>query len=294
MDGCRAQGHGKCPDIEGLLHIVDATGSTNDDVLALAEEGAPEGTAVCARRQRTGRGRRGHSWVSPQGGLYLSVLLSPSVDGRMSSGLPAAVALAALDALQELGAEHILLKWPNDIVLASPSGPLAKLGGILVESRGTGSKAWHAVAGIGVNLVRPERERIVPARVHDGQVAPLAAGYLEDAFPGPAPDLLGTEFSDLAERMAASIVSGSRKWAEAVSPQEGPLAPLKNAYERKLAFRGREVFAVSPTGEMLARGRFSGIDSWGRACIESSGAKEQAFLPEEASLRLASDRQICG
>lgn len=285
MDGCAGQRLGEGSDLKRLLRIVDATGSTNDDVLALAEEGAPEGTTVCARRQRTGRGRRGHSWISPPGGLYLSVLLRPSADECMSSGLPAAVALAALDALQALGAEHVLLKWPNDIVLASPSGPLAKLGGILVESRGAGSKAWHAVAGIGLNLVRPERESIVPARVHDGMAAPLAAGYLEDAMCGPAPDFLGTEFSDLAERMAVSIVSGSRKWAEAVSPREGPLAPLKDAYERKLAFRGDEVIALSPAGEMLARGRFAGIDSWGRARVESCGAAGQAFLPEEASLR---------
>ena len=91
--------------------------------------------------------------------------------------------------------------------------------------------------------------------------------------------------ADLAERMAVSIVSGSRKWAEAVSPREGPLAPLKDAYERKLAFRGDEVIALSPAGEMLARGRFAGIDSWGRARVESCGAAGQAFLPEEASLR---------
>ena len=38
-------------------------------------------------------------------------------------------------------------------------------------------------------------------------------------------------------------------------------------------------------GEMLARGRFAGIDSWGRARVESCGAAGQAFLPEEASLR---------
>ncbi len=61
------------------IHRKDVTGSTNDDVWELARQGAPEGTVVCARSQRKGRGQWGRVWVSPEGGLYFSLLLRPAI-----------------------------------------------------------------------------------------------------------------------------------------------------------------------------------------------------------------------
>lgn len=272
-------------DFSELVQIVEATGSTNDDVLGLAAEGAPEGTAVCAKRQTTGRGRRGHSWVSPPGGLYITVLLRPRTDECVSSGLPAVTALAVLETLGGLGAEGLCLKWPNDLVLKKADGSLAKLGGILVESRQESGGAWHAAAGIGLNLVRPAQEKIVPSRVHDGMAKPLPAAYLEDAFADEVPDLLGEGFGALAISLDASIVSASRVWARKASPETGPLAPIRERFERKLAYIGDDVFAIDPAGMLLAEGRFSGIDSWGRAQIALGDGSVRIFLPEEASLR---------
>ncbi|HBO61406.1 MAG TPA: biotin--[acetyl-CoA-carboxylase] ligase, partial [Olsenella sp.] len=45
--------------------------------------------AVAARRQTAGRGRRGHVWESPEGNLYLSVLLRPRVAPTRPPGLAA-------------------------------------------------------------------------------------------------------------------------------------------------------------------------------------------------------------
>lgn len=39
------------------------------------EAGEPEGLALRARRQTGGYGRQGRAWASPEGGLYLSLLL---------------------------------------------------------------------------------------------------------------------------------------------------------------------------------------------------------------------------
>src|SRR5262245_13748985 len=51
-----------------------AIGSTNDEAMRLATEGA----VVVAEEQTAGRGRRGHAWFSPPGsGLYVSVVLAP-------------------------------------------------------------------------------------------------------------------------------------------------------------------------------------------------------------------------
>ena len=133
------------------VRIVATTGSTNDDARELARAGAPQGTAVAARAQSGGRGRRGHAWASPEGGLYLSVVLRPGVGPQHFVGLPAVCALGALRAVREatrLGA-RVGIKWPNDLVIDN-----RKLAGLLVEA-GAGEGGPFAVLGIGINLARP-------------------------------------------------------------------------------------------------------------------------------------------
>jgi BirA family biotin operon repressor/biotin-[acetyl-CoA-carboxylase] ligase len=44
------------------LVVRETVGSTNDEALRLAREGAPEGTIVWALEQTAGRGRRGRFW----------------------------------------------------------------------------------------------------------------------------------------------------------------------------------------------------------------------------------------
>jgi len=125
-----------------MIRSVAETGSTNDDLAALAREGASEGLWLRAERQTGGRGRQGRAWSSPPGNLYASTLV------RLRPGDPPAptLALVAAVALHEaasLYAPGILIKWPNDLLAGG-----AKLSGILLE------RADDAVViGFGVNLV---------------------------------------------------------------------------------------------------------------------------------------------
>ena len=61
------------------LRAFDVLDSTNEEIRRQAEAGAAEGLAVLARRQTAGRGRRGRAWDSPEGNLFLSLLLRPRV-----------------------------------------------------------------------------------------------------------------------------------------------------------------------------------------------------------------------
>ena len=67
-------------------------------MLALAEQGAPEGTWLRAGRQTGGRGRMGRLWESPEGNLYCSTLV------RIGPNDPAAhtLALVAANAVHAL------------------------------------------------------------------------------------------------------------------------------------------------------------------------------------------------
>jgi len=58
-----------------LIRTFAATGSTNDDMLAMACAGAEEGLWLRAERQTGGKGRQGRAWVSPSGNIYASTLV---------------------------------------------------------------------------------------------------------------------------------------------------------------------------------------------------------------------------
>lgn len=129
------------------IRVLPTTSSTNDEVLALARQGAPHGTTVIALDQTAGRGRHGRAWVSQPGdSLCLSVLLRDHLPSPGSPCLTLTAGLAAHRALTSLTGLSLHIKWPNDILWEN-----RKLCGILAESAALGTEA-HTVIGIGVNL----------------------------------------------------------------------------------------------------------------------------------------------
>lgn len=139
--------------------VVASTGSTNDDVEALAGEGAPEGTCVVADEQTAGRGRLDRSWVSPPGaGLWASVLVRPGdVPADRVPWLPLVAGVAVSDALLQASSVRAELKWPNDLVAIAAAcggseGP-RKLGGILSALvPDAGGEGPAVILGIGINV----------------------------------------------------------------------------------------------------------------------------------------------
>ena len=147
--------------------VVASTASTNDDALAWAAEGAPEGAWIVAGSQSAGRGRRGRVWASPPGaGLYLSVVFrprpradsttvdpagAPAEDPAMSL-LTVMAGVAAVEALDQATGVRATLKWPNDVVVEAPGAPTRKLAGILAEGVMLGPRLSAVVVGLGVNL----------------------------------------------------------------------------------------------------------------------------------------------
>lgn len=116
------------------LHIVEETSSTNSAALALAQQGAVDGTVVIAEAQTSGRGRLGRHWHSPQGkNLYASILLRraplPKDVSRWLSWAPLLSAVAVARAIQVVTALKPSLKWPNDILLGQ-----RKVGGFFAKA----------------------------------------------------------------------------------------------------------------------------------------------------------------
>jgi BirA family biotin operon repressor/biotin-[acetyl-CoA-carboxylase] ligase len=130
----------------GRLLIIEKTetDSTNDDARKVAMAGAPHGAMVLAASQRAGRGRAGRSFLSPEGGLYMSVVLRPRAPPHHWSVLPLLAGAAAAAAMRGRGFP-VEIKWPNDLLVGG-----RKLGGVLVGSR-IGPDPF-AIVGFGVNL----------------------------------------------------------------------------------------------------------------------------------------------
>jgi len=141
---------------------LDECDSTNSELLRRADCGAPDGTVIVADRQSAGRGRRGRQWLSaPAGGLTFSCLWRFGGPTTQLAGLSLAVGVALARGLENLGAEGIRLKWPNDVLLGR-DGSFAKLAGILIELA-SDRRGTQAIIGIGLNLQSPTEELPQPA-----------------------------------------------------------------------------------------------------------------------------------
>jgi BirA family transcriptional regulator, biotin operon repressor / biotin---[acetyl-CoA-carboxylase] ligase len=218
------------------------TGSTNDRARELASEGAPHGTLVTASAQSAGRGRQGRRWSAPANSSLLMslVLRSP----------PPLLPLTAAVAVCEIAGDEAQVKWPNDIVFVrpSPTHPLAKLAGILVEGRP--QEGWAAL-GIGLNVAVQLEE--LPVELRAGA-----------ATLGCSPSAI----EPLLERLLTAL---QRQLAE-------PVAATLDAWRSRDALHGREIAWGS------GRGRAEGIDDTGRLIVALAGGGHTALDAGEVHL----------
>ncbi len=140
----------------GALRYMPRVGSTNDELLQWAEQGAPDLAVVAADEQTAGRGRAGRRWFTPPGAaLAVSVLLRAEAFPRRPQGdallrLSGLGAVSVCLALRQAYGLPAQVKWPNDVLLDG-----RKAAGVLVELSWRGDGWQYAVIGMGVN-VRPE------------------------------------------------------------------------------------------------------------------------------------------
>ena len=108
---------------------------------------------MVAKSQTAGRGRKDRSWLSPDGGLYFSIILKPRLDTENAPLLGLLSACAVARSLTELGVENVYLKWPNDVLIGE-----SKIAGILSEAIFLDDETIGVIVGIGVNQNCPVSE----------------------------------------------------------------------------------------------------------------------------------------
>lgn len=137
----------------------DITDSTNTQAKRYADAMADIGTTVfIAREQTAGRGRLGRSFLSPSGGIYMS-LLFPAQRGKDTTALTATAAVCAARAIRDSLGIEVDIKWVNDLYLNGK-----KIAGILTEGAfdEKGNLRYYII-GLGINVYKtPDFDTILP------------------------------------------------------------------------------------------------------------------------------------
>jgi BirA family transcriptional regulator, biotin operon repressor / biotin---[acetyl-CoA-carboxylase] ligase len=213
----------------------DSVGSTNDEALRLAREGAAHGTVVHADEQTAGRGRLSRRWLSPPGNVYLSVVLRPNLPAARAVEIGFVAALAVADAVDALLPRQLrsTLKWPNDVLVRD-----GKIAGILADQAD-----GALILGIGLNVLQ----------------APGGMSHQVSTIVGCG----GLATVDGArDRLLTSLATWFDIW------QQDGFAPIRAAWLARAHPIGSSLNVR--LGEQFVAGTFAGIDDDGTLLLDTS------------------------
>lgn len=126
--------------IEFEIRSIEITESTNDYVAGLLKF-YPKVIALSIT-QESGRGREGRTWISPMGGIWLSIGIAKEMEVKE-------LASPVVESVQRVLSNYVdcQIKMPNDIMINEK-----KVAGILVEGKIQGDQLEEVVIGIGINV----------------------------------------------------------------------------------------------------------------------------------------------
>jgi BirA family biotin operon repressor/biotin-[acetyl-CoA-carboxylase] ligase len=226
------------------LRTHDQLDSTNSEALAVARKGESGPLWITAAKQTAGRGRRGRKWISTQGNLHASLLLTDPGPPENWPQLSFVAALAVHDAVADVAAELkplLEIKWPNDLLAKG-----RKFAGILIEGEAGGEEKPGAVAiGIGINCASHPKKTDFPA-------TDLAA---LDANVSPA-----AMFAALSRKMLGRLA----QW----NSGDG-FSTIRTDWLARASGRGDDIRVRLADRELT--GRFDSIDDAGRMVLQLPG-----------------------
>jgi BirA family biotin operon repressor/biotin-[acetyl-CoA-carboxylase] ligase len=223
----------------------DTVDSTNDLLKGLAADGIEPGAVVTARIQTGGKGRMGRRWESPEGGLWMSVLLDavPALRENKFGLLPLMAGASVASAIAMEYGLDASVKWPNDVLVGG-----RKACGILGELFKAQGRDL-AVMGIGVNVNNRIRN----------------AGY---EFSGASTSIM-EEFGRDAhiETLEVAILEELGFRLELL--EAGEHRKILDDWRQLSSTLGREVSVSTPSG--IVKGVARDIDDDGSLLLESGG-----------------------
>lgn len=132
--------------------VQQAVDSTNTWSLQQCKQGRSMPFACFAELQSQGRGRRGKRWqMAANSNIAMSLSWSFALSNIQLHQLPLSIAMAVVTTLEDIGLQHVQVKWPNDVLVQGK-----KIAGILIETQPVNDKEIAVVIGVGLNYIMPE------------------------------------------------------------------------------------------------------------------------------------------
>ncbi|MFB5609006.1 MAG: biotin--[acetyl-CoA-carboxylase] ligase [Nitrosarchaeum sp.] len=130
-----------------IVYYFESVDSTQNQALRISLDKKNNGAVIIAEKQTSGKGRLGRKWISPKGGIWLSIILHPKFDISVITLFPLASALALSNAIEKTLKIKSELKWPNDITINGK-----KIAGMLVDASLESNKIESMILGVGINF----------------------------------------------------------------------------------------------------------------------------------------------
>jgi BirA family transcriptional regulator, biotin operon repressor / biotin---[acetyl-CoA-carboxylase] ligase len=135
------------------MRYIENTPSTIWVGKQLCSEGDVEkmhGMVIIAEEQTGGVGRMGRAWVSPSGGIWVTIVLKPHVPVDHIFMITMAGSIAVARAIRKEFNIGALIKWPNDIFIGNK-----KVAGLLLELSAEADEVHHCLLSIGIDVNVP-------------------------------------------------------------------------------------------------------------------------------------------
>lgn len=120
--------------------------STNIKAKELGQQNIEDGSLIIAEKQTLGSGRFNRKFISPNGGLWFTLVLRPALPPIEAPKITQIAAACIYKTLGDLNI-NVNIKWPNDIILNNK-----KLCGILAEMKCDMDSVHYLALGIGMNI----------------------------------------------------------------------------------------------------------------------------------------------
>jgi BirA family biotin operon repressor/biotin-[acetyl-CoA-carboxylase] ligase len=219
-----------------------------------------DGFTIISEKQFSGRGRLGRTFESPEGGLYMSILLIGRQLIENVDSVTVRAAVAVKNAIKELtGLESDGIKWVNDIYCEDK-----KICGILAERIVRKGYCDFSVLGIGVNVTTPQK-------AFEGELKEIA---------GSISDFTKVDFS--RNELAACILNHLEKTLYVTDKDES--TKILDDYRDSSVIIGREVYISN--GEKTVKAKVLGIDDLASLYVQYDDGLTEILRTGEVSTRL--------
>jgi BirA family transcriptional regulator, biotin operon repressor / biotin---[acetyl-CoA-carboxylase] ligase len=230
------------------IYYFDTIDSTQDYALKLSQRAHENGSIIIAERQTKGRGRLNRKWISPKGGIWLSILLKPNFELSHTSLFPMITSLALSIAIEKTLKIKPELKWPNDVTIKGK-----KVAGILIDVAIESNKVDYLVIGVGINYrIQPNK---ITRLVKDPQRRYAITTLVNEKQKGD-PVYLVQQFLLELEHMYNNVISDS-------------IGEVRKEWIKRSSSIGKSVIVTTSTG--IVKGRVTGIDEMGALLLSYKG-----------------------